>query len=46
MSLLEELKSLGLDVEGGVHRLKAYQSLYERIIFKFFDMMKKSVVSP
>jgi len=46
MSLLEELKSLGVDVDGGIHRLNGNQSLYERMIFKFLDMMKKSVVSP
>ena len=46
MSLLEELKSLGVDVDGGIHRLNGNQSLYERMMYKFLDMMKKSVVSP
>lgn len=46
MSLLEELESLGVDVEGGVKRLSGKQSLYERMMYKFLDMMKKSVVSP
>ena len=46
MSLLEELKSLGVDADGGVKRLAGKQALYERMMFKFLDMMKKSVVSP
>ncbi len=46
MGLLEELKSLGVDVDGGIKRLNGKQSLYERMMFKFLDMMKKSVVSP
>ena len=33
-------------MEGGIKRLNGKQSLYERMIFKFLDMMKKSVVSP
>lgn len=46
MSLLEELKSLGVDVDGGISRLNGNQSLYERMMYKFLDMMKKSVVQP
>ena len=46
MGLLEELKSLGVDVDGGIKRLSGKQSLYERMMFKFLDMMKKSVISP
>lgn len=46
MSLLEELATLGVDVEGGVKRLSGKQSLYERMMFKFLDMVKKSEVSP
>ena len=46
MSMLEELKELGVDVDGGIKRLSGKESLYERMMFKFLDMMKKSVVSP
>ncbi len=46
MGLLDELQGLGVDVEGGIKRLNGKQSLYERMIFKFLDMMKKSVVTP
>lgn len=46
MGLLEELKSLGVDVDGGINRLNGNQSLYERMMYKFVDMMKKSVVPP
>lgn len=46
MGLLEELSGLGVDVDGGIKRLNGNQSLYERMMYKFLDMMKKSVVSP
>lgn len=46
MGMLEELKDLGVDVDGGIKRLSGKQALYERMMFKFLDMMKKSVVSP
>lgn len=46
MNLLEELKNLGVNVDEGVERLMGNASLYERMLFKFLDMMKKSTVNP
>ena len=46
MEKLDYLKELGVDVDGGIKRLSGKESLYERMMFKFLDMMKKSVVSP
>lgn len=46
MSLLEELKTLKVDVEEGTERLMGNAALYERMLKKFSDMIKKSVISP
>ena len=35
MSMLEELKELGVDVDGGIKRLSGKESLYERMIFRY-----------
>lgn len=46
MGLLEELKDLGVNVDEGVKRLMGNASLYERMLVKFLEMMKKSPVDP
>lgn len=46
MSLLEELKTLGVHIEEGEKRLGGNIALYERMLFKFADMMQNSSVSP
>lgn len=46
MNLLEELKSMGVDVEQGLDRLMGNVSLYERMLVKLLDMLKNSMVTP
>lgn len=46
MSLLEELKDLGVNTEEAVERMNGNISLYERMLVKFADMIKKSPVQP
>lgn len=46
MSLLEELKNMGVNVDEGVDRLMGNVSLYEKMLVKFLEMMKKSPVNP
>lgn len=46
MGLLDELKNMGVNVDEGVDRLMGNVSLYERMLVKFGEMMKKSPVSP
>ena len=40
MSMLNEHKALGADVDGALENLNGKQALYERLIFKFLKMMK------
>ncbi|MDO4297711.1 MAG: Hpt domain-containing protein [Lachnospiraceae bacterium] len=40
MSLLEELKDKGVDIEEGLHRMMNNVSLYERMLRSFPKMMK------
>lgn len=40
--MLEKLKELGVDVDKVLVTLNGKQSLYERLIFKFYDMVIKS----
>ena len=42
MNLLEELKNLGVNVDEGIERLMGNASLYERMLFKFLEMMIKT----
>lgn len=44
MSMLNELKALGADVDGTLENLNGKQSLYERLIFKFLKMMREKDV--
>lgn len=46
MSLLEELKKLGVNTEEGLLRLNGNASFYERMLGKFPDMLKSSAVFP
>lgn len=46
MDLLEELKNLGVNVDEALDRLMGNRSLYERMLFKFVEMMKNSSVDP
>ena len=42
--MLEKLRELGVDVDKVLATLNGKQALYERLIFKFYDMVKKSDV--
>lgn len=44
MNLLEELKGLGVHTEEAVARMNGNVSLYERMLVKFADMMRNSLV--
>lgn len=44
MSMLNELKALGADVDGVLENLNGKQSLYERLVFKFLKMMREKDV--
>lgn len=46
MNLLEEIKTLGVDVDEGKERLMGNVSLYERMLIKFADMVKSTAVQP
>ncbi|MCD7882795.1 MAG: hypothetical protein LUI87_03670 [Lachnospiraceae bacterium] len=46
MELLEEMKTLGVDVEEGTDRLMGNTALYERMLVKFADMLQETPVSP
>ncbi len=46
MALLEDLKVLGVDTEEGLERMGGNSALYERMLFKFLDMMQQSSVQP
>ncbi len=46
MSLLEELKELGVDVDGGVKRINGNEALYTRLLGSFVKMMKANYVTP
>ncbi|MCH5252968.1 MAG: Hpt domain-containing protein [Lachnospiraceae bacterium] len=45
MELLEELKTLGADIDEGLERMMGNVSLYERMLGKFLDVMKDSTVA-
>ncbi len=46
MGMIDELKALGVNTDEAVARMNGSTSLYERMLFKFLDMMKKSVIQP
>ena len=43
--MLEELRNLGVDVDKILGTLNGKQALYERLIFKFYDLVKKSNIT-
>ena len=43
--MLEKLKELGVDTDKVLATLNGKQALYERLIFKFYDMVKKTNVT-
>ena len=43
--MLEELRALGVEVDKILGTLNGKQALYERLIFKFYDLVKKSNVT-
>lgn len=46
MSMLEELKGLGVNVEEGLKRLGGNEPFYERMLGKFTEMIKDSSIQP
>lgn len=40
MNMMQELKALGVNTDEGILRMNGNVSLYERMLFKFADMMK------
>lgn len=44
--MLEKLNELGVETEKVLKTLNGKQSLYERLIFKFYDMVIKSDMRP
>lgn len=45
MSLLDELRTLGVNVEEGLDRFMGNAALYERMLKKFPDMIEKTVIN-
>ncbi len=43
--MLEELRTLGVEVDKILGTLNGKQALYERLIFKFYDLVKKSNIT-
>lgn len=43
--MLEELRALGVEVDKILGTLNGKQALYERLIFKFYDLVKKSNIT-
>ena len=43
--MLEELRNLGVEVDKILGTLNGKQALYERLIFKFYDLVKKSNIT-
>lgn len=46
MGLIDELNALGVNTDEALARMNGSTSLYERMLVKFLDMMKGSVVRP
>lgn len=44
--MIEKLRELGVDTDKVLQTLNGKQSLYERLIFKFYDMVIKSDMRP
>lgn len=46
MSLFEELKGFGVNIDEGLERLMGNASLYERMLGKFTELLENSSVQP
>lgn len=46
MNLIEELKSLGVDVDDGLNRVMGDNSLYEMMLGMFIDAVNEKPVNP
>ncbi len=46
MGLFEDLKELGVDVDGGLKRIGGNEALYKRLLNTFVKAMKGQQVSP
>lgn len=46
MTLLEELKDLGVDIEGGLKRLGGNEQLYTRLMGSFVKTIAANTISP
>lgn len=46
MSLFEELKSLGVDIDGGLRRIMGNEKLYTKLLGRFVEMANSNVIPP
>jgi len=46
MNLFEELKALGVDVDGGVKRIMGNEKLYRKLLGSFVKMVESQSVDP
>lgn len=46
MSLFDELRELGVDVDGGLRRINGNEALYTRLLGSFVKAMKGNYVGP
>ncbi|MDE6627528.1 MAG: hypothetical protein K2K56_14330 [Lachnospiraceae bacterium] len=46
MSLFDELRELGVDIDDGLKRLGGNESLYNRLLGSFVKTMKEQIVEP
>lgn len=46
MALMEELRTLGVNVEEALDRMMGNAALYEKMLGRFVDMMDNSLVTP
>lgn len=46
MDLLEELKNKGANIDEGIERFAGNASLYEKMLFKLLDVLKKTAPDP
>lgn len=46
MALFEELKALGVDIDGGLKRLAGNEALYTKLLGSFLKTVEKNAVTP
>lgn len=46
MSVLDELRDLGVDVDGGLRRINGNEKLYTRLLGSFVKEMKQDTIQP